>query len=261
MAGSFTEHTQFSQDLARRVGDVVFQQSQQQKRIQYKGAVDLVTQFDTHAQDLIVKEIGHHYPHHGILSEENISKNADAPMKWIVDPLDGTTNFAHGLPIWSISIALEKEGTIVSGAVYDPARRESFAAESGQGALLNGSPINVSLIDDLDKALLVTGFPYDIRDSDDNNLDNFAAFAVHSQAVRRLGSAALDLCYVACGRFDGYWEKKLSPWDQAAGMLILQEAGGRISDFQGKPFSIYGNEVLATNGMIHEQMMSILQKA
>jgi myo-inositol-1(or 4)-monophosphatase len=260
MAGPYSDHTRFSRKLAQHIGDSILQNCTQEKKIYYKSAVDLVTQFDTYAQDIIVKELEQCYPDYGILSEENIVKNPHAPLKWVIDPLDGTTNFAHGLPVWSISIALEHEGSIVTGVVYDPTRREMFSAEIGQCALLNGSAIHVSAIDELDKALLVTGFPYDIRVSEDNNLDNFRAFALCSQAVRRLGSAALDLCYVASGRFDGYWEKKLSPWDQAAGMLILHEAGGKITDFKGARFSIYGDEVLATNSLIHEQMIEVLRK-
>lgn len=253
-------YTQFARQLAQRAGEFLVKEEQHRKDIQYKGAVDLVTQFDTRSQTIIVKEIEQRFPDHAILSEENIMKTTESSLKWIIDPLDGTTNFAHGLPIWSISIALEYEGNIIVGVVYDPTRKELFSATSGSGAYCNSCSIHVSQIQDLDVALLVTGFPYDIRESADNNLDNFSKFAVRSQAVRRLGSAALDLCYTACGRFDGYWEQKLSPWDQAAGMLILLEAGGKITDFQGAPFSIYGNQVLATNGLIHEQMISVLRK-
>jgi myo-inositol-1(or 4)-monophosphatase len=157
-------------------------------------------------------------------------------------------------------MALEWDGIIVMGLVYDPPRRELFSAVAGEGAFLNKRKIKVSRTARLDRSLLVTGFPYDVRESSDNNLDHFSSFAVSAQAVRRLGSAALDLCYTACGRFDGYWELKLSPWDQAAGYLILKEAGGRITDFSGKPFSIYGYEVLGTNGLIHRQMMRILRR-
>jgi myo-inositol-1(or 4)-monophosphatase len=246
-------------NLANRVGDYLRRGVQDRKKIYYKGEVDLVTQFDKNAQTMIVRELTKKFPGYGILSEENISRNLDARIKWIVDPLDGTTNFAHGLPIWTVSIALEVEGEIVLGVVYDPTRREMFSAVKNNGAYVNRKKMRVSRIKKLNHALLITGFPYDIRRSRDNNLHHFCNFALRAQAVRRLGSAALDLCYTACGRFDGYWELKLSPWDQAAGSLILREAGGRITDFKGKKFNIYGAEVLGTNGLIHGQMMKVLK--
>ena len=247
-------------DLVEQVGDMLRRGVNRRKKIEYKGSVDLVTQYDRKSQRHIVRALKKHYPDFGILGEEAVSHRITEPVKWIVDPLDGTTNFAHGLPIWTISIALEVEQEIVLGVVYDPTRREVFHALAGRGAYLNRKKISVSRIRDLDRALLITGFPYDIRTSVDNNLDRFADFAVRSQAVRRLGSAAMDLCYTACGRFDGYWEKKLSPWDQAAGSLILREAGGVITDFRGRPFDVYGDEVLATNGLIHRQMMRVLSR-
>jgi len=244
--------------LVQHVGDMLCKGTHRKKRIHYKGSVDLVTQYDKKSQQQIVRALKKHFPDFGILSEEAVSHRITRPVKWIVDPLDGTTNFAHGLPIWTISIALEMEHDILLGVVYDPTRRELFHALAGRGAYLNKKKISVSRVRDLDRALLITGFPYDIRTSRENNLDHFSDFAVRAQAVRRLGSAAMDLCYTACGRFDGYWEKKLSPWDQAAGSLILKEAGGTITDFRGKPFDIYGDEVLGTNGLIHRQMMKIL---
>ncbi|MEO0216164.1 MAG: inositol monophosphatase family protein [candidate division WOR-3 bacterium] len=247
-------------DFIIHTGDFIYRVSRQKKRIHYKGAVDLVTQFDKISQRRIVNFLKKQFPDFGILSEENFHHQRDSQIRWILDPLDGTTNFAHNLPIWSISLALEVEMEIVLGVVYDPTRRELFSAIKSRGAYLNGKRIRVSRTKDLKKSLLVTGFPYDIRTSKDNNIKNFAKFCLSSQAVRRLGSAALDLCYTACGRFDGYWELKLSPWDQAAGYLILKEAGGKITDFKGNPFSIYGREVLGTNGLIHNQMIEILNK-
>jgi myo-inositol-1(or 4)-monophosphatase len=234
--------------------------SSQKKHILYKSEVDLVTQFDRYSQDIIVSELRRKYPDFGILSEEDVCFNDQAVCRWIIDPLDGTTNFAHGLPIWAISIALEVEGKVVLGVVYQPVSNELFTAIKTRGAFKNRKRIRVSRVRKLGRALLVTGFPYDIRRSKVNNLDHFCRFAVKSQAVRRLGSAALDLCYTACGRFDGYWELKLSPWDQAAGSLILKEAGGRISDFKGNDFNIYGDQVLATNSLIHNQMMNVLDQ-
>jgi myo-inositol-1(or 4)-monophosphatase len=251
--------TDFVINLALKVGDYLCKEANKNKRIYYKGEVDLVTQFDKKSQGMIVKALRNKFPDFGILSEEDINHNTDFSTKWIVDPLDGTTNFAHGLPIWTISIALEIDGDIMLGVVYDPTRREMFSAIKKCGAFLNKKRIKVSKTRKLSQSLLITGFPYDIRRSKENNLDHFSNFAIRSQAVRRLGSAALDLCYTACGRFDGYWELKLSPWDQAAGSLILEEANGRITDFRGKKFSIYGDEVLGTNGLIHRQMMNVFK--
>jgi myo-inositol-1(or 4)-monophosphatase len=249
----------FIVDLAHKVGDYLYRSANKKKHIYHKSEIDLVTQFDKKSQDLIVTALTKEFPYSGILSEEDISRNLDASVKWIVDPLDGTTNFAHGLPIWAISIALELDGKIALGIVYDPTRREMFSAIKNAGAFLNKKKIKASKIKRLGQSLLVTGFPYDIRKTKNNNLNHFGNFAVRAQAVRRLGSAALDLCYTACGRFDGYWELKLSPWDQAAGSLILKEAGGRITDFKGKNFNVYGDEVLGTNGLIHRQMMKVLK--
>jgi myo-inositol-1(or 4)-monophosphatase len=247
-------------DVVVRTGDHIYRESNRKKLISYKGAVNLVTQFDRISQILIVNYLKKNFPDFGILSEENVNHYTNSPIKWLLDPLDGTTNFAHNLPIWAISLGLEVEGVIVLGLVYDPTRKELFTAIKGKGALLNGKKIRVSNTRKLDKSLLVTGFPYDIRESKENNLEYFTRFCLCAQAVRRLGSAALDLCYTACGRFDGYWEIKLSPWDQAAGSLILLEAGGMVTDFKGKPFNIYGREVLGTNGYIHKQMMAVLNR-
>jgi myo-inositol-1(or 4)-monophosphatase len=249
----------FAIDLARKVGNHIAQNATKRKQVHYKGEVDLVTQFDKKSQDMIVSELIKKHPRYGVLSEEGVSHNEQASFRWIVDPLDGTTNFAHGLPIWAISIALECEGDILLGVVYEPNSQEIFSAIKNSGAFKGGKKIKVSRVRRLSQALLVTGFPYDIRTSTKNNLNHFCNFAVRAQAVRRLGSAALDLCYTACGRFDGYWELKLSPWDQAAGSLILREAGGMITDFIGAKFNIYGDEVLGTNHLIHKQMMDVLR--
>lgn len=245
--------------LVRTVGDQLSRESSQAKRITYKGAIDLVTQFDRRSQTRIVSALRKKFPEFGILSEENYRRKSAAGAKWIIDPLDGTTNFAHNLPLWSISVALEIGSSIILGVVYDPNRREIFTAIKDQGAFLNRRRIRISRTKTIGQSLLVTGFPYDIRRSRRNNIGYFRAFSMSAQAVRRLGSAALDLCYTACGRFDGYWEIKLSPWDQAAGSLIVREAGGRVTDFQGRDFNIYGDEVLATNGHIHPAMMKILK--
>lgn len=245
--------------IVTAVGDRIYRSAPGKKNIRYKGEIDLVTCFDHRAQQALIKALRRRYPDVGVLSEERISIPPVGSNRWIIDPLDGTTNFAHNLPIWCLALALEENRQISLGVVYDPTRRELFWAIRGRGAYLNGRRIKVSHTRRLDRSLLVTGFPYDIRRSQLNNLEYFCRFARQAQAVRRLGSAALDLCYTACGRFDGYWELKLSPWDQAAGSLIVQEAGGKITDFNGNPFDYYGQEVLASNGYIHKAMQRIIQ--
>ncbi|MBI3755805.1 MAG: inositol monophosphatase [Deltaproteobacteria bacterium] len=228
-------------------------------RIEFKGAIDIVTEMDTKAENLIIKTLKNKFPDHGILTEESSEQKTDSEYRWIIDPLDGTTNYSHGFPVFCVSIALEKNGEIILGVVYNPMLNELFTAEKGKGAYLNNKKIKVSAIAELNKSLLATGFPYDVRTSEQNNIANFANFAVRAQAIRRAGSAALDMCYVACGRFDGFWELKLKPWDTAAAMLIINEAGGMVADFKGNPFSFYSGETLASNGLIHVEMINILQ--
>jgi myo-inositol-1(or 4)-monophosphatase len=228
------------------------------REVSYKGVVDLVTNFDHQAQELIYGRLAAAFPDHGFLAEEGLSSEEQGEFRWIFDPLDGTTNFAHRFPVFTVSIALEYRGRIILGVVNDPMRDEMFQAVEGEGAFLNGRRIKVSAVDDLDKSLLATGFPYDLRESPVNNIVHFNNFLTRSQAIRRCGSAALDLCYVACGRFDGFWELKLKPWDHAAGALIVREAGGRVTDFGGKEFKIFSQESLASNGLIHEAMIGVL---
>jgi myo-inositol-1(or 4)-monophosphatase len=231
-------------------------------RISTKGDIDLVTEADLAAEKLIIERIKSHYPRHAILAEESgASVEIDAgksDWKWIIDPLDGTTNYAHGYPCFCVSIAVERAGQIEVGVVYDPTRDELFAAERGQGATLNERPIRVSTIADLNSAMLCTGFPYNVRERPDFARE-FINFTMTAQAVRRDGSAALDLAYLACGRFDGFWEDGLNAWDIAAGLLLIEEAGGRVTDFRGAPLSIYTPKVLATNGLVHDAMMGVLR--
>ncbi len=228
--------------------------------VEFKGAVDIVTEMDRRSEELIVGELRRAFPGHGILTEESPELHGNSGYRWIIDPIDGTTNYAHALPVFCVSIAFEDKGEVTLGVVYNPMLDELFVAEKGQGAFLNGKKIRVSGIDSLNKSLLATGFPYDVRTSSVNNLDNFANFAVRAQAIRRAGSAALDLSYTACGRFDGFWEMKLRPWDVAAAALMVTEAGGRITDFSGKEFSIYSKECLASNGLIHGEMLEVFKK-
>jgi myo-inositol-1(or 4)-monophosphatase len=224
----------------------------------FKGAVDLVTPFDVGAQEIVVGRLAAAFPTHGFLAEEGLARAGTSDCRWIIDPLDGTTNFAHAFPVFSVSAALECAGRRVLGFVYDPMREEMFRAEAGRGAFLNGAPIRVSDVSDLGRGLLATGFPYDVRVSPLNNLDHWGRFIVRAQAIRRCGSAALDLCYVACGRFDGFWELKLKPWDVAAGVLMVTEAGGRVTDFEGREFELGAPGLVATNGLIHPDIVDVL---
>lgn len=253
-----TDCLEVARQAAHEAGRMLKANIGARRDVVFKGAVDLVTQFDKRAQDIIHRRLSSAFPDHGFLAEEGLAVEGRGDYRWIFDPLDGTTNYAHGLPVFCVSIALEHRGRLAAGVVYDPMREETFWAAMGSGAFLNGSRIRVSTVDDLDKSLLATGFPYDVRDSDVNNVLQFNAFIMRTQAVRRCGSAALDLCYVACGRFDGFWELKLKPWDMAAGALIILESGGMASDFEGNAFNPFHPEALASNGLIHEQMKKIL---
>jgi myo-inositol-1(or 4)-monophosphatase len=224
----------------------------------HKGAVDLVTEFDMGSQDILVGRLSEAFPDHAFLAEENLARPGRCGYRWIIDPLDGTTNYAHTFPVFSVSAALELEGRVILGLVYDPLREELFSAEEGTGAFLNSRRIRVSDVSDIGCSLLATGFPYDIRTSPVNNIGHWNRFLLRAQAVRRCGSAAMDLCYVACGRFDGFWELKLKPWDVAAGALIVAEAGGRVSDFKGRALAMEFPETLASNGQIHQAMIDVI---
>jgi myo-inositol-1(or 4)-monophosphatase len=246
-------------EAAAVAGQVLRDYARDGFRIEYKNAIDLVTDADRRSEQVIIETIRRTYRHHDILAEERgMESVGTSPYTWVIDPLDGTTNFAHGFPMYCVSIGLEYRGQIVLGVILDPTRQELFVAVSGQGATLNGRPISVSRAPALDTALLVTGFAYDLRESTHNNLEYFSRFCLVARGVRRTGSAAIDLCYVAAGRFDGFWEMKLHPWDMAAGSLMVTEAGGRMSDFKGGTFSIYGNEMVASNGLIHDEMLDVL---
>jgi len=227
--------------------------------IGHKGSINLVTDVDLASEKLIRESIATHYPRHEILAEEGGLSESSSEYRWIVDPLDGTTNYAHGYPVFCVSIALEFRGEVVLGVVYDPMRDELFTAERGTGAALNNRAIYVSKTGDLLESILSTGFPYDIKTSTLTNLNHWENFAMNAQALRRDGAAALDLCYVACGRFDGFWELNLSPWDTAAGALIAAEAGGQVTDFTGGVFSNYKPEIVASNGLIHQRMIEVLE--
>jgi myo-inositol-1(or 4)-monophosphatase len=240
-------------------GAVLIQHFGKVKSIDYKGEINLVTEADRQSEQKIVSIIKDKYPDHSILAEETGNSGGSSPFKWIIDPLDGTTNYAHSYPCFCVSLAIEYEGEVIYGAVYDPMREEVFTAEKGDGAYVNGKIIKASSTQELNHCLLCTGFPYDVRDDIESNILNFRNFLMKSQAVRRDGSAALDLCYVAAGRFDGFWEQKLFPWDVAAGSLLVTEAGGKLSNFKGEKFNIYDTEIVASNGIIHQQMIETLK--
>jgi len=232
------------------------------RSVRYKqgAATNLVTNVDRDTEEFIKDRIRRSFPHDSILAEESPIENENAPRRWIIDPLDGTTNFAHDLPIFSISIAVEKDAEVIAGGVYNPALNEFFFAGKNNGARCNGKSISVSKIKSLSQSLLVTGFPYDIHSHPERSLPYFEALIQRAQGVRRLGSAALDLCYLAMGRFDGFFEVHLNPWDTAAGMLILLEAGGRITNFEGEAYSIYQREVAASNGKIQQEMLDVIRQ-
>ncbi len=255
---SFNREVKTAIEAALESGKILRKFASKTKSVRYKGTINLVTEADKLSQEKIIRILKKGFPEYSILSEEDLYLKSNSPIKWIIDPLDGTTNFAHNLPIYSISIALEVDGKIEMGVVYNPNLEEIFQAVRGRGAFLNDKPIRVSKTKTLNKSLLATGFPYDIRESRNNNLNHFKNFAVRAQAIRRGGSAALDLCYLACGRFDGFWELKLAPWDTAAGYLIVEEAGGKVTDFRGRRFDIYKKEIVATNRHIHNEMLRVL---
>jgi myo-inositol-1(or 4)-monophosphatase len=244
---------------AKKAGLLLKRRLGWKRQVKYKGVVNLVTEMDLLAEKVIVSEIRKRYPDHSLLAEEKTDLRGDSPYRWVIDPLDGTTNYAHGYPVFSVSIALEKAGEVILGVVYDPTRDELFVGKKGKGARLNGRKIHVSSTPKLSECLLATGFPYDIRETAADNFDHFRNFALRVHAVRRAGSAALDLCYVAAGRFDGFWEMKLGPWDLAAGSLMVKEAGGKVTDFLGTPLVLDGKYVLASNGKIHREMLQILR--
>jgi myo-inositol-1(or 4)-monophosphatase len=226
--------------------------------IRHKGEINLVTEVDLECQNRIIELIKGSFPNDEVIAEEKTNYYGGTTNRWIVDPLDGTTNYAHGYPFFCTSIAYEEAGVVTLGVVYNPIYRELFFARKGGGAYLNGNPIQVSSISDLKKSLVSTGFPYDIATNPNNNINHFVRFLFESQAVRRDGSAALNLSYLACGRFDGFWELKLNPWDVAAGTLMVREAGGVITSFNGGEYSIYSDEIVASNGLIHQKMCDIL---
>lgn len=227
-------------------------------RVEKKGAIDLVTEVDLEVERMFRALVAERFPDHDVLAEEMGGGDRGARHRWVFDPLDGTTNFAHGVPIFCASLALEIDGEAVLGAIYDPNREELFTAEAGVGAWMNGEPLTVSTNATVLESMLVTGFPYNIHQKADDFLKTFGEVLKHARAIRRLGSAAIDICWVAAGRMDGFWEASLKPWDTRAAALILQEAGGTVTGMDGKTWNPDAGHILATNGLIHDECLKIL---
>lgn len=258
------EHSRYFQvaiDAAKKGGQIQMIHYGHSYSVEYKVEFNPVTAVDKLCEEAIVQKILNAFPEHDILAEESPFIGKGSRWRWIIDPLDGTVNYLHGFPFFSVSIGLEVDGEIMLGVVHVPVLDELFYAKKGEGAFLNGNRISVSRTNELKKGFLGTGFPYDVRENVDFYLHFFRQFIRQSHSVRRPGSASIDLCYLAAGRFDGFWELKLHPWDVAAGSLIVTEAGGKVTDFRGQPYSIYSEEILASNGLIHEQMLQVIQEA
>lgn len=251
----------FAIETARAAGQLLLEKFGRKINISKKGDINLVTEADLASEKLIIERVRSYYPKHAILAEESgdaVRLDGANKWKWIIDPLDGTTNFAHGYPCFCVTLALENDGEIVVGVTFDPTRGELFAAERGKGATLNNKPIRVSETERLSEALIVTGFPYDFKQKEDF-ARHLTDFLLNSRGVRRDGSAAIDMAYVACGRFDGFWEEGLNPWDVAAGYLLIEEAGGQVTYYNGKKYNIYAPPICASNGLIHGEMLGILK--
>jgi len=242
-------------EIAREAGALLMEHFRRHVAVEYKGEADLVTIADRQSETLIRERIRQVWPTHDILGEEQGLHDTGSDYRWYVDPLDGTTNFAHGFPVFCVSLALEHKGIRVAGVIYDPTRDELFSAERGGGASLNGQRIHVSSTSNLAECLVATGFPSHKRHKNPN-IFFYHQITLHTHGVRRAGSAALDLCCVACGRFDGFWEFNLNPWDTAAGVLMVEEAGGRVTDFKGEPFPLDSHETLASNGLVHPALLN-----
>ena len=256
--------SQVLKSCLKEAGSLIAQANRKKKRIRHKGRFNLVTETDKKSERLIVKKIRKAFPDHRILAEESgaSSDHSHSPYRWIIDPLDGTTNFAHGFPMFCVTIGYEENGKMKAGGVYDPIRDELFFAERGKGATLNGKPIHVSKTPKLSASLLCTGFPYDRYNTRRAKyyIGFKEAFISLCHDIRRTGTAALDLCYVACGRFDGFWEYYLHPWDVAAAYLIIEEAGGKVTGYFGEPYRIDGKQTLASNRNIHKEMVNVLRR-
>lgn len=248
-------------EAAREAGDYILEAMSDLRQVDYKGRADLVTNVDRGSEAIIIERIAKVFPEHAVLAEETGDNRRDSAWRWVVDPIDGTTNFVHGYPFFCISIAVQQHRQTVAAVVFDPVHDEMFTAVRGQGACLNGVPLRVSRTAELATSLVATGFPYALGEHWQRSMDYFELFYRHTHGVRRDGAAALDLCYVAAGRFDGFWEYDLKPWDVAAGLLLVTEAGGRVTDFAGHPSDPGDGQLVASNGAIHDAMLALLEEA
>ena len=260
MTTAVSDILQFIESIARQAGAVLREGYGNVRHIQQKGVIDLVTEFDKRSEELILSAIQREFPDHAILAEESGHNQTISKYQWVIDPLDGTTNFAHGIPIFSVTMALFQNNSPILGVTYDPLRDEMFSAQSGHGATLNQRPIYVSTQANLEQAIISTGFPYDIRTNPRNNFAQFVQFQLRTQAVRHLASAALDCAWTALGRLDGYWEFGVQPWDIGAGVLLVREAGGRVTSIEGDNNFLSQTSILVSNGLIHEQMSRVLRE-
>jgi myo-inositol-1(or 4)-monophosphatase len=252
-------HLDIAVEIAREAGSLLARLFQGPQEISYKRPSDLVTEADRRSEALIVERLHRHFPGHAVVGEEGGGQRIASDYCWYVDPLDGTTNFAHGFPVFCVTLGLAYRGEVIAGVVYDPTRDELFTVERGAGAYLNNQRIHVSQAASLSESLLATGFP-PFASNHDLNIQFYFRLTLLSHGIRRAGSAALDLCTVAAGRFEGFWELKLNPWDKAAGSLLVAEAGGRVTDLTGRPFSLQGDEIFASNGLIHDEMITIFSE-
>ena len=258
---TYRKYLEAAVQIAKEAGVLQLDGLHKAKQIEFKGSkMNVVTQVDKACEKHIVDFLRGEFPEHDLLAEEGSRHQTHSDWLWIIDPLDGTLNYSHGYPLFATSIGLMYKKELVVGVVYEPNRDELFVAEKGGGALLNEKPIRVSDKTDMKLSMMSTGFAYNVNDTDLNNMDHFSNFIATSQAVRRDGVASTNLCYVACGRFDGFWEMFLYPWDMAAGVLIIQEAGGEVTLFDGSPIDIFKNEIVASNGHLHRQMIEVLKK-
>jgi myo-inositol-1(or 4)-monophosphatase len=254
-----TKFLETAEAIAREAGSVISKLAERRVGFELKGKYDLVTEADRASETLIVERLKQHFPTHAIVAEEGGGQDGSSEFRWYVDPLDGTTNFAHGFPVYNVTLALERAGELVAGVIFDPTRNEMFAAELGSGAFLNGQRIHVTKTATINDSLAATGFPSRKRHQN-VNVHFFYQLAMLSHGVRRPGAAAIDLAYVACGRIDFFWEFQLNPWDMAAGVLLVREAGGTCTDMHGKPFDLRGEHILADNGILHSEIVNLFER-
>jgi myo-inositol-1(or 4)-monophosphatase len=258
VSSEWSEYLRAAVPIAQAAGDLLASNLGGKRTVEMKGEINLVTEMDRRAEDLIVNALAREFPDFAIVAEEGSARQAASGFAWYIDPLDGTTNYAHGLPVFCVSMGLWNEDKPICGIVYHPMGHELFTAATGAGAHLGKQRLTVSKTERLGHAILATGFPYDIRDSEFDNLDHFARFAKSARAIRRMGAAALDLAWTAAGRFDGFWEMKLSPWDFAAATILCREAGAVITDFEGKPFTLSRGQAVVANPILHPQLLEII---